>query len=196
MLPRREYYEGVLQIRNANDEVMDFIQNSIKKSKDVDVSKIKKVGKGFDLYISDRRYILYLGRKLKEQFGGILKKSPRLFTRDRQTSKDVYRVNVLLQLYDFKKGDILEINNQYIKVTNIGKTVSGKNLVTGKRVIFLLRTSDYKILKKYKTTVCKLKPDIEVLHPETYQNIRVDNKADVQMGEKVNIVIGRKVLIV
>lgn len=196
MLPRNEYYEGVLQIRNPNDEVMDFINNSIKKSKDVYISKVKKVGNGFDLYISDRRYILYLGRKLKEQFGGILKKSPRLFTRDRQTSKNVYRVNVLLQLYDFKKGDILEINNQYIKVSNIGKTVAGTNVVTGKRVIFLLRNSNYKVLEKYKTTVCKLKPEIEVLHPETYQNIKVDNKADVNMGEKVNIVIGKKVLIV
>jgi nonsense-mediated mRNA decay protein 3 len=196
MLPRREYYEGVLQIRNANKEILDFINNSMKKSQDVYISKVKKAGTGFDLYISNRRYILYIGRKLKEQFGGILKKSPRLFTKDRQTSKNVYRVNVLLELYDFRKGDVLEINNHYIKVSNIGKTVSGKNLETEKRVIFLLRNSEYKVLKKYKTTVCKLKPQIEVLHPETYQNIVVSNKADVKMGEKVNIVIGRKVLIV
>jgi nonsense-mediated mRNA decay protein 3 len=196
MLPRPEYYEGVLQIRNANEELIEFIHNSVKKSQDVDISKIKKVGNGFDVYLSNRRYVLYLGRKLKEQFGGKLKQSPRLFTKNRLTSKNVYRVSVLLELYNFKKRDILEINNKYIKVSNIGKTVSGTDLLTGKRTIFLLRTSDYKILKKYKTTVCSVKPYIEVLHPETYQNTRVDNAADVKMGEKVNIVIGKKVLIV
>ncbi len=196
MEQRSDYFEGVLQVRRANEEVLVFIDEVLKKRKGVFISKIKKAGSGFDLYISDRKYISTIGKRLKEKYGGKLKQSPQLFTKNRQTSKNVYRINVLFELYDFKRGDILEINNNYIKVSNIGKTVSGLNLVTGKRMIFLMRTSDYKIMNKYKTTVCSVKPYLEVLHPETYQNIRVDNSADVKMGEKVNIVMGKKVLIV
>ncbi len=186
-----QYFEGILQLRNPSKEVVEFIEEQYPKmkKKKVYVTKIKKVKGGFDYYITSKKYIQSFGRKLRQHFGGILKISPQLFSRDRQTSKDIYRVNVLLKLYGFKKGDILKINNKIIKVTSLDKKVTGTNLTTNKKTTF--KIEDYKVLKKYKTTVCKIKPHIEVLHPETYENIEPKNKISVKLGEKVKVVLDK-----
>ena len=44
----------------------------------------------------------------------------------------------------------------------------------------------------FKTSVVKVKPYVEVLHPETYQSIKIENKADVKPGEHVKIVIWKE----
>ena len=94
------------------------------------ITKKEKVRNGIDFYVTSKRYLQNLGKKLQNCFGGELKVSSRLFTRDRQTSKDVYRVNVLFRLPRFKKDDIIELKGNKIKVINIGKKVFGKNIKT------------------------------------------------------------------
>jgi NMD protein affecting ribosome stability and mRNA decay len=46
----------------------------------------------------------------------------------------------------------------------------------------IARKRDFK-----ETRVTKLFPSIEVLHPETYASAKVENKADVKLGEKVKV---------
>jgi len=129
-----QYYEGILQLRNPNKEVIDFIERHIEGKENVFITKKEKVRNGIDFYITSKKYLQNLGRKLQNCFGGELKISSRLFSRDRQTSKNIYRVNVLFRLPGFKKGDIIELKGDKIKVINIGKNVFGKNIKTGKKV--------------------------------------------------------------
>jgi nonsense-mediated mRNA decay protein 3 len=193
-----QYFEGILQLRNIDDEVLEEIDKKLSKvtKKGISISKIKDVKNGLDLYFNNKKYIQKLGQELQKKFGGILKISPQLFSRDKQTSKDLYRVNVLLKLFDFKVGDILKINDSYIKITSLDKKINGIDLELNKKKSFDYN-DDYKIIKKYKTTVCKIKPDIEVLHPETYQSILIQNKAKVKNGEKVKVALDKnKIFIV
>jgi len=191
-----QYFEGILQLRNPSQEVIDFIESKLKKHHErFSISKIVEQKLGLDLYITNNRYMQRLANDLQKNFGGILKKSPHLFSRNRQTSKNIYRVNICLRFYDFKKEDVIKINKKYIKITNIGKKISGTDLEQNKRVSFKIE-EDVEILKKYETTICKIKPDIEVLHPETYQGVQVENKAKVKLGEKVKVVVNGKVFIV
>ena len=186
-----QYYEGILQLRGSDDEVVDYVENQVAKakSKGVFISKVVRHKNGFDFYVSSRKFLHTLGKKLHAAFGGELKVNPRLFTKDRQTGKEVFRVNVFFKLLDFKKGDVINIDKKIIKITNISKIVTGMDIETGKKVSFNIKNKKYEILKKINTIVTKIKPVIEVLEPDTYQNIPVRNNALVRHGEKVKIVI-------
>lgn len=184
-----QYFEGTLQLRNPDNEVKEYVENQIDKAKNVFISKIVKHKNGLDYYVSSRKFLHQLAKKLLVAFGGELKESPRLFSRNRQTGKEVFRLNVLFKLYDFKKGDIINIDKKIVKVTNISKSISSINIKTGKKTTFNIKNKDYEILDRKNTIVTKIKPVIEIMDPETYQNVVVDNKAKVKHGEKVKVVI-------
>lgn len=93
-----KYYEGILQLRNPNEEVMNFIKNQFKNNQKAWISKVVNLKTGVDLYISSNKFLLSLGKKLKKSFKGELKKSRKLHTQNRLTSKKVYRGTICFRL--------------------------------------------------------------------------------------------------
>ncbi len=93
----QQYYEGILQLRNPNKEVLNFIRNQFKNNKKAWIAKEDELKTGIDYYISSNKCLLTLGKKLKKSFKGKLIISKRLHTRNRMTSKDVYRMTVLFK---------------------------------------------------------------------------------------------------
>ncbi len=94
----KDYFEAILQIRPKNQEVLDFIKKQVEKRENDWIAKQEEKKYGVDLYISTRKFAVILGRKLKKSFDGELKITKSIFTRDRQTSKNVYRVTVLFRI--------------------------------------------------------------------------------------------------
>lgn len=190
-----QYFEGILQLRNPTQEVIEFIRSEARKQKEkgIYITKEEKIayGKGMDFYFTSQKYIQNLGQKLQNTFGGILKINPSLFSRNRQTSKDLFRVNVLFELLDFKVGDIVAIDNKVVHVTEIGKIGIGHDLKTGKKTNFDYRKKDYKVLEKKKTTIVKIYPYIDVLDPETYQSIKTENSKEAKVGDETEIVMDK-----
>ena len=92
------YYEGILQLRNPNEEVINFVRNQFKNNEKVWIAKQEKLKTGIDLYVSSNKFLLSLGKKLKKSFKGELKTSRKLHSRNRVTSKNIYRVTVLFRL--------------------------------------------------------------------------------------------------
>lgn len=182
-----DYFEGVLQLRNIDDNILDFTDNYLKKNK-VFVSKEKKQKKGFDFNISNKNKIKQLALLLQKKFGGIIKISPTLHTRDKQTSKNVYRVNVYYEAPDYKLGDVVKVENKLIFVKRMGKTITGIDLKSEKKAAVDMKNKEHSVLIPKKTTISKVHPNIEVLDPETYQSVAVYNKKKVELGEKVKIV--------
>ena len=92
-----QYYEAILQLRPKNKELLDYVRNQILKN---NISIAKEINKkyGVDLYLSSRKFTTALARKLKKNFKGTVKVSRSLYTRDRQTSKEVYRITILFRL--------------------------------------------------------------------------------------------------
>lgn len=138
-----EYFEGILQLRNPTDELIEFVAKEIEKKGNVFVAKTKKVVNGLDVYISSQRYLRTLGNKLQERFHGQPEVSSSLHTRNRQTSRDVYRVNVLFRMPSFGKGDIITYKGDKIEIIGMSKKVLAKDMKTGKKL-----TLNYKELVK------------------------------------------------
>src|SRR3989344_2668688 len=92
-----QYFEGILQLRPLNKEILDYVKKQIDKSNCL-ISKEFNLKYGTDLYLTSQRFTVSLGRKLKRVFKGEVKISRSLFTTSRFTSKKVYRVTVLFRL--------------------------------------------------------------------------------------------------
>ncbi len=96
-LSNPDYYEAIIQIRPSNKNLLDYIENQVKKKGDVFISKRIVKDYGTDLYLTCRRFALVLARRVKRNFKCEVKSTRTLYTRNRQTSKDVYRVTVLFR---------------------------------------------------------------------------------------------------
>ena len=94
-----QYFEGILQVRNPDDALESFIRKRLEdaEKRGVFANKILEVKNGVDYYMSDKRFLRRLGKELKKNFKGELKESAQLFSRDKQTSKDIFRLNVLFR---------------------------------------------------------------------------------------------------
>ena len=91
-----KYFEGILQIREAPDEVYDFAHKVMDEMKNkVFVSKTVDFKQGRDYYLSSNQFTMSLGRKLKKRFKGKLVLSRKLHGVHRQSSKLLYRVTAL-----------------------------------------------------------------------------------------------------
>lgn len=137
---RLNYYQGILQLRDVNDEILAFVYNQIKKRDDAAITKTVKLPNGFDIYITSQKFIRLLGKKLKDSFGGELKVSSKLHTKNKQ-GKELYRVNVLFKLSKYKKGDTVTTRSgDIVRLLHLGKKIFARSLKTGKKVV--LRSHD------------------------------------------------------
>ena len=89
-----QYFEGTLQLRNPNEELLNFVMNQFNKNEKVWVAAKRKLKTGVDLDVSSNKFLLQLGKKLKKSFKGKLIVSRRLHTQNRLTSRLVYRMTV------------------------------------------------------------------------------------------------------
>ena len=128
-----KYFEGILQLRNPTPEVIKWVRKQIAQTPWIWVAKEEKVRNGIDFYISSNNFLISLGKKLSRSFAGVLKTSNKLHTQDKITSKLIYRVTVLFKCLNYKKGQILEIDGEKIKIMDISSQVTVKNLTTGKK---------------------------------------------------------------
>ena len=134
MIRNKDYFEGILQLRNIGNEVVEFAVKEIEKNENANIAKVSKVTNGVDIYLSPQKLLRSLGNKLQHHFGGQLAVSRKLHTRSRVTSKDLYRVNVLFRSPNFKKGDIIEYKGDKIKIVAVHKKVFAKDIKTGKKL--------------------------------------------------------------
>lgn len=196
-----QYFEAILQLRNTANchfyEVASRIESSVegKKREDIFITKVEKVRGGLDYYLSSKKFAKSLGETLSHLYGGEFQANPRLFSRNRQTSKDIYRLNVLVRLPEVEKGAVIRLANELLLVTGFGKNfVQCRNLKTGKHFTMPVNASFQVECKPTEHTaiITQKKPHIEVLHPETFQSIKVENVKETRKDKlKIAIIDGK-----
>lgn len=130
---RKDYFEGILQLRNPSQELLAFIINKVRRDNKAFISKEEQVKGGIDLYLSSQHYLQNLGKIIKRRFPGVLKISGSLYSRSHLTSREVYRISVLFKLSNIKKGQKLKYLGKEYKVLSLGKKIMLQNLDSGKR---------------------------------------------------------------
>ena len=193
------YFEAILQLRNPGGDVDDLIHYVLEKVKDksqenVFISKKKKVTNGFDLYLSSNRFAVETGRELYRAFGGEFKVSRKLFSQHKLTSKVLYRITALFRMAPFKVGDVILFEGNPLKVTGISKTVDVQNIETGKHLELAYKgiLRSFERLVPVNAIVSKIRPHLEVIHPETFQSVPVlpiTRNSRFVPGEKTKVLI-------
>jgi NMD protein affecting ribosome stability and mRNA decay len=129
-----QYFEGILQMRNCSEEIINWVRKTVLKEKKAAITKDKKVRGGRDLYFSDQHYLQRIGKKLKETFPGTIKKSSKLFTVSRITGKEVHRVNMLFRGMPFRIGQKFNYLGEEVRITKAGKMITLLSK-EGKRIV-------------------------------------------------------------
>ncbi len=195
-----DYFEAVLQVRSSDTKILEkgvelLIQKvGALKHKGVFINKVKRTKRGFNLFITDKKHALRLGQWLYEELGGVFKTSPKLYSKDRQTSKKVYRLNILVRLPGFEKGDIILLsNNKVCAVRGLGRKITLEELDSEKILKKYYSTLNYHVLARHKTYVSRIRPGLEVINPLDYQSVPVKNKTgkdqDLKPGDEVSVVV-------
>lgn len=124
------YFEGILQLRDVNRETFDFVESECAGQ----FSKISEVKGGYDFYMRSNPFLLAFGKKLVKKCSGEIKVTASLHTKDKNTSKDLYRVTVLFRGAEFSKGDKIELQGEIFEIVGVSKKVilkgNGKKLNT------------------------------------------------------------------
>ncbi|MBT3262040.1 hypothetical protein HN992_02975 [Candidatus Woesearchaeota archaeon] len=93
------YWEAKLQLRPYDEEMIKFVINQIDNNDRVRIMKVLELKTGIDLYLSSRKFAAILGKTLKKKYkDGKILVTKSLFSRNKQTSKNIYRVTVLFRL--------------------------------------------------------------------------------------------------
>ena len=199
-----EYYEAILQVRSSKlrllEESVEVLKRRVEslRRKGVFINKVKKLEDGYDLYLTNKRVAQSLGRELYETYGGVYKASPHLYSRSRQTSKNIYRLNVFVRLPGFEKGDVILSDNRVFRVEKTGKKIKLLDLKKNSFLSVDYSKLSYHVLKKHSTYVSRVHPDLEVINPFDYQSSMVKNKPKqhLDVGQEVNVVVHQGVYIV
>lgn len=130
-----KYYEGILQLRNPTKEILSFLDAQIYRRQGFFISKVERFKNGFDFYVSSKKAVIQIAKAIEQKFGGEIKTSAEHYSRDRNTSRDVYRITVMYRYYGVKKGDIVNIRGEDFKIIRTGRKLHVLNKVTGKKLI-------------------------------------------------------------
>jgi len=128
-----KYFEGILQLRNPTNEVVRFVKDSVDRQATVHIARAEKVRGGIDFYLSSNRYLVKIGKILQTKFGGEIKRSSKLHSVHKQTSKLLYRGTILFRMPSFVKGDTITFKGEKILVIALGKRVVARNVASGKK---------------------------------------------------------------
>ncbi|MBI4149178.1 hypothetical protein HY491_01900 [Candidatus Woesearchaeota archaeon] len=182
----RDYFEGILQLRG---EQVDDIQAAIEKH-DRYIMKVMCVRNGYDYFFTSNKAMRSIVKALQKRFGAVVKESPRLHSRDKQTGKAKYRLNILFRTLGYGVGDVVEAGVSLMRITSITKMIAGVDIRTGKHLSFRRKDRECRKLEPFETRVVRAYPAIIILDQD-YQPAAVENKKDVKLGEKVRAVYAR-----
>ncbi len=187
-----EYFEGILQVRNTRPDVNKYIKNLLLKEK-IQINNQVHKDNSSDYYFVDKKKILKTAGKIQKNFSGSIEMNRQLFSKNRQTSKDIYRINVLITIPNYRVGDIVLLNDMPLAITGLGKENTAFNLEKEKKFTFSTNQEQPVLIEKQKSQVTKTKPRLEIFN-ENYESQPAKNPYDVKLkpGQKVTYVKHKK----
>jgi NMD protein affecting ribosome stability and mRNA decay len=199
-----QYYEAVLQVRSSNFDILDksieFLKKRVEnlRHKGMFINKVEREDDGYDLYVTNKSIAQHLGRELQDLFGGEYKSSARLFSKNKQTSKNIYRVAIFVRLPGFERHDIILVDDKVYKVDKLGSKITLLDLLKNNHLIIDFSKLEYAVLKKHVTYVARTHPYLEVINPFDFQSSMVRNHHEngFELGQEVKVVVHKGIYVV
>ena len=191
-------YCGIIQVRCESPAKLEDISSFIRAAAGpMGISKITIAKEGFDFYLVSRSTLHRLQGCLAARFGGYTKSSNKLVTKNRLSSKLVYRSVIFFRAFPFQVGDIILLEKHPLKLLKISERVSAKDLATGKTISFKFEER-VKIQQLTPETahISQYHPHLMLLHPHTYQPVRPENQAGMKRDSYEIVVVGERVYII
>ncbi len=187
------YFEGALQVRNEDADRKRFVLDTLHQLK-AGVSKEARQKHGTDYLVTSKSAIEKAAKALQERYGGIVKSSAHLFGHDNLRSKDVYRSTWFVELPPFSAGDAVRHDKDILFVRELGKRIRFYNPKRGKNEQHEYKEGEWRALPLLETSVAATRPELTVLHPETFQAVPVANAKQPELtpGERVMVVLDGK----
>ena len=204
------YYEAVIQFRADNREIKreeydkadEIVARTLEKQAKTDklayCPQIAKLKEGYDYYIGSLKTGRKVAEALKEEFGGIIKESPRLISEDKSTGKGLYRIWISVRIPEFERNDIVEYENKLIQVSDIGKSrVVGLDIKTNKKHNIPLKNMEsIRLVKKADdietTTIISMSPKtIQILDPSDFSAVDLEMNeefSDYNIGDEIRLI--------
>jgi nonsense-mediated mRNA decay protein 3 len=204
------YYESVVQFRaderelteseyKESDEIVDkTLANRYYKDKLAYLVQKAKLKEGIDYYIGSYKSGKKIAIAIQEEFGGIIKESPRLISQDKSTGKGLYRIWISIRLPRFKKGDFIRYQDKNSEVLAIdGKRILINDLATQEQIAVKWKEyNNIKYLKSHEsiesTTILSKSPtNIQILDPDDFSVVDMamkDSFEKLTIGQEVKVV--------
>ena len=204
------YYESVIQFRADKREIKseeyakadEIVERTLIKQYKSDklayCPQIAKPKEGYDYYIGSLKSGRKVAEALKEEFGGIIKESPRLISEDKSTGKGLYRIWISVRIPEFETGDFIKFEDKILYVNSIAKnSLVGEDISTNKKHnIPMKNMDDIELVKKADeletTTVISKSPQImQILDPIDYSAVDLDMKDEYdeyKVGDEVKLI--------
>lgn len=204
------YYEIVIQFRADSREIKpqeykkadEIVERTLikqsKKDKLAYCPQIAKLKEGYDYYIGSFKTGKKVAEALTEEFGGIIKESPRLISEDKSTGKGLYRIWISVRIPEFEVDDFIKYENKIIQVSAITKSsVMGQELSNDKKHnIPMKNMEDIELVKKASeietTTIISKSPSIiQILDPSDYSAVDLEMKeefSDYNIGDEIRLI--------
>ncbi|PTD93531.1 hypothetical protein C9439_07190 [archaeon SCG-AAA382B04] len=135
------YFESTIQVRGTNrdiseDEISkieglieDFLGDFEKKGRMAFIGNVEKADGGLDISVGTSKLGKRLSRKITKRFGGSFSQSASLI--GMEDGQEVYRVNYSVRLPPFRVGDVVEIDDNLIGITEVGDIIRGIDVESG-----------------------------------------------------------------
>ena len=204
------YYEAVVQFRADNRDIKEeeyqkadetverTLTKQSKKDKLAYCPQIARLKEGYDYYIGSLKTARKVAENLKEEFGGIIKESPRLISEDKSTGKGLYRIWISVRIPEFEHDDFIKYENKILQVKDIDKNrVIGFDISTNKKhSIPLKNMEEIELVKKAEdietTTIISKSPStIQILDPSDYSAVDLEMKeefAGANIGDEIKLI--------
>lgn len=180
-----DYFEGELHLRNISPEILQYVYKRVSNEGENIPTVVEHSKKDIDLLLSSNSLLRKLGKELQQKFGGEITMSEKLFTRDHQTSKNLYRLNLSYRHHTLASGDVLAIEKQPWVVKSFkGKRIIVEHPITKKRKNIISKDTP---LKKHKTSVVQVEPSVHILDLD-FQSVPAESVAGLVVGKKVTAV--------
>lgn len=204
------YYETVVQFRADNREIKseeytkadEIVERTLikqsKRDKLAYCPQKAKLKEGYDYYIGSFKSGNKVAEALKEEFGGIIKESPRLISEDKSTGKGLYRVWISVRIPEFEVNDFIRFERKILEVKSIGKnSLVGVDISTNKKHnIPMKNMEDIELVKKANeieiTTIISKSPSIiQILDPSDYSAVDLEMKeefSNYNIGDEIKLI--------